>query len=532
MNHSYNFYLKFLQIIIKQQQGILIIILILLISACNNKDSNKTNSKSKTIVLIFKNAPNHNWFTFPSGLRSGTLPKNLISYIDTNSLQIEYSPQKEIDTLTIKNSKNDYLEVLHKFQGFEEIYYLFQTGDTIELTYDENLYPIARSYTSDLLTNQYNFQLKIINRHYKFEFESYSLLTHHYIPFLNKLKRENPEAYNTVFKDRHVDFIDIDTININFDKYICNYKSSLDSLKKVGALSETYFKYYKYLFERKKLGYSISESKYADVKYNKEMELAFLGSFNDTLINYISYVRMVKSYLFDLECNKEGIRIYKSGNGSNPDTKQVFDSISTHSEITPETKNLLLFYCLENIIENFSSEDINIYLEKYNEITQDSIKTNYLISRYNLDFKTSKDLLLVDEKDSQITFEKLLQLHKGKLIYIDFWASWCAPCQQSMPAAKILREEYKNKNVVFIYLAKDDEKSAWVKAVKKLETNYLGENYFIVNSKVSKMINDLEISSIPRYMVFDNKGILVYKNAPSPDTKELRNILDKYLLNN
>lgn len=507
------------------------ILIILIVNGCSSYISKK-DKNSKTITLIFKNAPNHNWFTFPSGLRSGTLPENLISYIDTNGLQIEYSPQKEIDTLTIKNSKNDYLEVLHKFQGFEEVYYFFQNGDTIDLTYDENLYPIARSYTSDILTKQYNFQANIKNRQIKFGFESYSLFINDYIRMLNKLKIENPEIYNTVFKSRHVDFIDIDTLKKHFDKYVENYQIKLDSLFNEAVLSETYFKYYKYQLERKKIGSSISGYKYSDVKNNKEMESAFLGSFNDTLINYISYARMVNSYLFELECNKEGIRIYKSINSINPDTKQVFDSISIHSEITLETKNLLLFYCLENIIENFSGEEIDTYLKKYTELTQDSIKTNYLISRYNLDFKTCNDLLLVDENDTLITFDKLLQQHKGKLLYIDFWASWCAPCQQSMPDATILREEYKNKNIVFIYLAKDDEKNAWKKAVKKLETNYLGENYFVVNSKVSKMINDLEISSIPRYMIYDNKGILVYKNAPEPGSKEIRNILDKYLLNN
>ncbi|MGM0642018.1 MAG: hypothetical protein ACQESN_11425, partial [Thermotogota bacterium] len=194
------------------------ILIVLSFNYCSKKAINSENNIGD-IVIIFNNAPDHNMYTFPSGMKTGKLPKSLICYIDENNIQREYSPTKEIDTLIIHNSKNEYREILHKFQGIEDIFYLFKNGDTIEFNYDSNLYPVAKSYISDNLSNQYNFQSNIKNRQVNFGFESHTLLNKEYIRKLNELKNEKPDIYNTVFKDHHVDFIDIDTLKHHFKTY-------------------------------------------------------------------------------------------------------------------------------------------------------------------------------------------------------------------------------------------------------------------------------------------------------------------------
>ncbi len=513
----------------KSKTLIISILIIVTFTSCNNY-SVKTDKKTKDIVLIFKHAPVYNMFTFPSGIRSGSSPFSLISYIDSNGLQSEYNPQKEMDTLTIKNIKRNYLEILYKFQGLEDIYYLFRKGDTIEFTYDKNLYPHVRSYTSENLTNQYNFQANIKDRQVKFGFESLTLLTLHSNRVLNKVKVERPDIYNTVFKKRHVDFVAVDTLRKQFKQYIQNYQNDLDSLYHRKALSDTYYKYYSYLLKRKKAEASINNYIYADENNHvKQISSLYHGFFNDSLIHYISYDRLVNGFIWYVLEHNKNVKLIKDSNGSSWDTRQVFDNVSTLKNIPPKTKNLLRFYCLEGIIENFSVDDIQKYLSKYTQLTHDSVKANYLIKKYNLDFKTSNDLLLKNEHGTQITFENLLHQHKGKVIYVDFWASWCEPCLRSMPSAKKLREAYKNKNVVFIYLAKDDKENAWKKAIRRSETNYLGENYFIVNSKVSKILKEWKVYTIPHYMIFDKKGHLVYKNAPGPGSEAIRKLLNKYL---
>ncbi len=56
----------------------------------------------------------------------------------------------------------------------------------------------------------------------------------------------------------------------------------------------------------------------------------------------------------------------------------------------------------------------------------------------------------------------------GKYVLIDFWASWCGPCRQSMPAVKALYEKYKDKGFDIVGLSLDNDKAAWKGAVDKL----------------------------------------------------------------
>ena len=137
--------------------------------------------------------------------------------------------------------------------------------------------------------------------------------------------------------------------------------------------------------------------------------------------------------------------------------------------------------------------------------------------------------MLEDEHGYKTSFDEVLKDNKGKLLYVDFWASWCAPCREAMPYSHKLKEELKNKDVVFVYLALNDNLEKWKKAMLKEGLSGYKNNYFITNSKTSSMIDSLRIETLPKYMIHDKNGKLVHKNAPGPSTEEIRTILDKYL---
>ncbi len=61
---------------------------------------------------------------------------------------------------------------------------------------------------------------------------------------------------------------------------------------------------------------------------------------------------------------------------------------------------------------------------------------------------------------------------RGKLVLLNFWASWCAPCREEMPAMEKLYQEYKDNNFVILAVAVKDSKQAASKFVKELNLTY------------------------------------------------------------
>jgi len=118
---------------------------------------------------------------------------------------------------------------------------------------------------------------------------------------------------------------------------------------------------------------------------------------------------------------------------------------------------------------------------------------------------------------------------KGKVVFVDIWASWCQPCIKEMPFSKNLQESYKNENIVFLYLSKDTDFEMWKKSSQKYELNNNENNYKIANQFVSRQFEELNIEYIPRYLLYDKNGNLVQDYAPRPSDNKLIILLDKYL---
>jgi thiol-disulfide isomerase/thioredoxin len=122
----------------------------------------------------------------------------------------------------------------------------------------------------------------------------------------------------------------------------------------------------------------------------------------------------------------------------------------------------------------------------------------------------------------------LMTTCKGKIVVLDFWAHWCGPCLEEMPALKTLAEEYKNKSIVFIKISLDKEIQPWRKALIAGDDQAV-ENYLLLNYKAAPIVVDNDISSIPRYMILDREGKMVNTNAPRPGDPKLKIFLNKML---
>ena len=124
----------------------------------------------------------------------------------------------------------------------------------------------------------------------------------------------------------------------------------------------------------------------------------------------------------------------------------------------------------------------------------------------------NKDFTAFELKDQNGNLVKLND-QKGKIVVLDYWASWCAPCKAAFPGMQLAVDHFnKDPNVVFYFILTQERKADMSEYVK----DYMKENgfNFVVlmdeNSAVSKLAG---VSAIPHKMVLDGKGKLRFSEV-------------------
>ena len=130
------------------------------------------------------------------------------------------------------------------------------------------------------------------------------------------------------------------------------------------------------------------------------------------------------------------------------------------------------------------------------------------------------DFTATDINGNAVTLSSL----KGKVIYVDLWATWCGPCMEEMPHFETLKEKYRdNPGIAFISLSVDDNIPLWKGSVMNRKVG--GYQWLINRNK----LDAYNIVGIPRILLIDRNFIMVDMNAPAPSSKKLPAIIDELL---
>ena len=133
---------------------------------------------------------------------------------------------------------------------------------------------------------------------------------------------------------------------------------------------------------------------------------------------------------------------------------------------------------------------------------------------------------LTDLNDKEVKYEQLPL--KGKLLFIDIWATYCPDCRKELPALETLQEDYKTEPITFVSISVDRDKEAWKTMVKEKK---LGGIHLYASPETKELFKELyDLRSIPRYMLIDEKGNIINANLPMPSDKNLKELITATLI--
>jgi thiol-disulfide isomerase/thioredoxin len=118
---------------------------------------------------------------------------------------------------------------------------------------------------------------------------------------------------------------------------------------------------------------------------------------------------------------------------------------------------------------------------------------------------------------------------KGKILYVEVWATWCGPCIKEMPALTQLIKDFKGQDIEFISISIDSENDyeKWRKMVP--EKNVGGIQLLADKGLKSDFMQAFSIGLIPRSILLDKKGKIITHKAPRPSATNTKSYLDNLL---
>lgn len=123
-------------------------------------------------------------------------------------------------------------------------------------------------------------------------------------------------------------------------------------------------------------------------------------------------------------------------------------------------------------------------------------------------------------KNADSLFAALIKPYKGKVIYVDFWGTWCGPCKGEMPYVQAAKEALKGKDVVFMYFANRSPEEAWKNIINEYHlTSENAVHYRLPDEQQYLLEARLSVNSFPTYMLIDKEGNVSTMKAPRPSDK-------------
>ncbi len=186
------------------------------------------------------------------------------------------------------------------------------------------------------------------------------------------------------------------------------------------------------------------------------------------------------------------------------------DIVSDYTPIDNQTISMLK--------NEINSSFINDYIVYVNEQIKEEIERNKANGNENI--HEAPDV------DTEKLFEGIMEQFKGKVVYVDFWATWCSPCRSGIARIKPLKMQMKDEDIVFLYITNESSpENTWKNVIADVD----GEHYRLSTDEYNVLAARFGISGIPHYVLVDKNGEVVRNNNLPHNNNSLADLFEEYL---
>jgi len=130
----------------------------------------------------------------------------------------------------------------------------------------------------------------------------------------------------------------------------------------------------------------------------------------------------------------------------------------------------------------------------------------------------------VPKTEGDKIFDAIMEKYKGKVVDVDFWATWCGPCRSGIEQIKPLKDEMANDNVAFVYITNQTSpKTTYDNMIPTIR----GEHYRVSADEWNMLCGMFKISGIPHYVLVGKDGKVINSQLGHLQNTQLKALLMK-----
>ena len=183
---------------------------------------------------------------------------------------------------------------------------------------------------------------------------------------------------------------------------------------------------------------------------------------------------------------------------------------------------------IQNYLINLNREE-TVNEDDFKKV-KEQVKTDYLKEFVISEFYKKKAELTIKNSPAEYVpateaekfFDGMIKKYRGKVVYIDFWATWCGPCKAGIERIKPLKEKLAKKDIVFVYITNPTSPE---KDYQKAIPDIKGEHFKVTADEWNLLTSKFNIYGIPHYALVDKSGRITNAHLMHLDNEPLKKLL-------